>query len=160
MRVRFLCVTLVAVALLANSATIFAKSKPSDAWPVVQALPTGAKVVVKDKAGKTTKGRVSVITADAITVSQRTGTVVIDKQQVARVYADEQALGKSTLIGLGVGAGTGATAAGVMLASAGTEDFDVPLFIAFMTGIGAAAGTVGGVIRGLFPNRRLIYESR
>jgi hypothetical protein len=160
MRVRFLCVTLVAVALLANSATLFAKSKPSDAWPVVQALATGAKVVVKDKAGKTTKGRVSAITADAITVSQQGGAVVIDKQQVARVYADERSLGRSTLIGLGVGAGSGAAAGGIMLAAAGTEDFDVPLLMGVLTGIGAGAGAVGGAISGLFPKKRLIYESR
>jgi hypothetical protein len=160
MRVRFLCVTLVAIALLANSVTLFAQSNPTDAWLLVQALPARARVVVRDKAGKTTKGQVTAVTADAITVSQRSGNVVIDKQQVARLHVDEQSLARSTLIGAGVGAGTGATVGGIILASAGTEDFDVPLFLGFFAGIGAGAGAVGGVIRGLFPNRRLIYESR
>jgi hypothetical protein len=164
MRVRFLCVTLVAVALLANSATLFAKSKPkpSDAWPVVQALPTGAKVIVKEKAGKTTKGQVTAITTDAITVSQRSGTVVIDKQQVARIHVDEQSLTRSTLIGLGVGAGTGAAVGGIMLISLGPEDAgdEAGLIMGVTTVLGAVGGAVGGTIRGLFPNRRLIYESR
>ena len=164
MRVRFLCVTLVAVALLANSATLFAKSKPkpSDAWPVVQALPTGAKVVVKDKAGKTTKGQVSAVTADTITVSRRSGTLVIDRQQVARLYADEQSLTRSTLIGLGVGAGAGAAVGGILLISFGPEDAgdEAGLIVGLTTMFGAVGGAVGGTIRGLFPNRRLIYESR
>src|SRR5262245_51312185 len=114
MRVRFLCVTLVAVALLANSATLFAQAKPSDPWLVVQMLPNRAKIVVKDKAGKTAKGQLSAVTADSITISRRSGDIVVDKQQVARVYADEQSIARSTLIGAGVGAGTGATVGGIL----------------------------------------------
>lgn len=163
MRVKPLVVFFLTATLLSNSPSLLARQKSTDsAWSAVQALQLGTTVSVKDRAGKSNKGRLVLVTDQSVSLIDKKGTVVIDRQNISRVVIDKgRSVGKSTLIGAGVGAGAGASVGGVLIAAfGGGEDGIAPIVMAVSTTLGAAAGTAAGVLGGLFRPRTLVYESK
>jgi hypothetical protein len=163
MRVKPFTVCLLALTFLLSSTEVLARTKSANSeWSVVQALSAGTRVSVKDKAGKSVSGRIEAVTDQALTVSLKTGNIVIDRQNVARVVLENgRSVGHSTLVGAGIGAGSGATVGGVMIAAfGGGEDGTGPAVMAFTTLIGAIAGTVSGLLGGIFRQRKVVYESK
>jgi hypothetical protein len=164
-RKRFV-VCFVALILLSNSPAFLARQSNSSSpqWAAVQALSPGTKVVVKDKSRRTSKGLIVSVTADSLTLQDKQTSITLDRPQIAKIQlANGRSLGRSTLIGAGIGAGTGVATAGVLLAIAGTEDAEdgeVAAIIGVVAVIGATAGTVGGLLSGLFARHPVIYESR
>jgi hypothetical protein len=163
MRVKPLFVFFIAAILLSNSPSLLARQKNGNStWSAVQALQPGTTVSVKDKAGKSTRGRLVMVNDQAVTLIDKRGTVVVDRQNIARVTIDNgRSVGKSTLIGAGVGAGAGASVGGVIAAAFGGGDDDTgPAVMAVSTTLGAVAGTAAGALGGLFRHRKVVYESK
>lgn len=163
MRVKPLLGLFIAATLLSNSPSLLARQKSADStWSAVQALQPGTTVGVKDRAGKSTRGRLVTVTDQAVTLIDKKGTVVVDRQSIARVVIDNgRSVGKSTLIGAGVGAGAGASVGGVIIAAfGGGEDETGPAVMAVSTALGAVAGTAAGALGGLFRHRKVVYESK
>lgn len=163
MRINRLIVFFIAATLLSNPPSLSARQKNADsAWSAVQALQPGTTVSVKDRAGKSTRGRLVTVTDQALTLIDKKGTVAVDRQSIARVAIDNgRSVGKSTLIGAGVGAGAGASVGGVIIAAfGGGEDETGPAVMVVSTALGAVAGTAAGALGGLFRHRKVVYESK
>lgn len=98
MRVKPSLVFFIAATLLSNSPSLLARQKDGNStWSAVQALPPGTAVSVKDRAGKSTRGRLVTVTDQALTLIDKKGTVAVDRQNIARVAIDNgRSVGKST----------------------------------------------------------------
>ncbi|MFY9607331.1 MAG: hypothetical protein WAU45_01790 [Blastocatellia bacterium] len=163
MRVKPLLVFFLAATLLSNSPSLSARQKNGDStWSAVQALQPGTTVTVKDKARKSTRGRLVTVTDLALTLIDKKGTVAVDRQSIAKVVIDNgRSVGRSTLIGAGIGAGAGASVGAVIIAAfGGGEDETGPAVMAVSTALGAVAGTAAGALGGLFRHREVVYESK
>lgn len=163
MRVKPSLVFFIAATLLSDSPSLLARQKNGDStWSAVQALQPGTDVSVKDKTRKSTRGRVVTVTEQAVTLVDKKGTVSVDRQNIARVVIENgRSVGKSTLIGAGIGAGAGASVGGVIVAAFGGGDDDTgPAVMAVSTALGAVAGTAAGALGGLFRQRKVVYESK
>ena len=163
MRAKPLLVFFIAATLLSNSPSLLARQKNADSpWSAVQALQPGTTVNVKDRAGKSSKGRLVTVADQSVTLVDRKGMIVIDRQNIARVVIDNgRSVGRSTLIGAGIGAGAGASVGGVIIAAfGGGEDETGPAVMIVSTSLGAIAGTAAGALGGLFRQKTLVYESK
>jgi len=144
---RAICLSFFAVLFLSSGC--FAQSD----WAAVRDLKPGTRVLIVERSGAETKGRVSRVD-DLSIVLQKGGTS--DRHSIARVYLTKRgSMLKRALIGAAAGAGIG-TAIGAAVVVATKSD-----------GLAAAGGflygiPVGAVIGAATTGRkrgRLIYES-
>ncbi|MEK6279189.1 MAG: hypothetical protein AABN95_02440 [Acidobacteriota bacterium] len=87
----------------------------------------------------------------------------IERARIKKVYRKGGSqVGKSTLIGLGIGTATGVAIGGVIAATDGPAESGEELLPMLHVGAaGAIIGTAAGVVTGLFRRKKtLIYESR
>jgi hypothetical protein len=72
-------------------------------------LKPGDKVAIRLKSGATVKGAFEASAETTLNVSVKTGTTVVDRNDVRRVYrVSGKSIGTYTLIGTGIGAAAGA----------------------------------------------------
>ena len=131
-------------------------------WSRLASVPTGSKLSVKLRNGKTIDGSVRSVSDTALTLDVKNNTAEVKRDDVATV---QQVMKKSaktaTLVGLGLGAGAGAIFGAV--ASSNDDGFDKIDRIAtgVTTVLGAGAGALGGFFIGRSGKKRvLIYEAK
>ena len=150
---------------LLSSATLAAQDTggPTSDWSALRAVASGSKLVVKQKNGKTVKGKLSSVSDDALTLSVKNAPLNVKREDVLSVYqVKKKSATKATLIGLGVGAGAGAAlgAAAVINDDYGFDKLDRAV-MGGLTVLGGAAGALTGYLFGRGGSKRvLIYESK
>ena len=150
---------------LLSSATLAAQGTagPTSDWSALRAVASGSKLVVKQKNGKTVKGKLSSVSDDALTLSVKNAPLNVKREDVLSVYqVKKKSATKATLIGLGVGAGAGAAlgAAAVINDDYGFDKLDRAV-MGGLTVLGGAAGALTGYLFGRGGSKRvLIYESK
>lgn len=153
---------LLASLLLPSVASAQVGTAQSGDWLALNAVTQGSKLSVKLKDGKTVEGKLSGVSDTALSLSVKKKPVDIKREDVFSVHQiSKKSATKSTLIGLGVGAGTGAT---IGLAGSSQHDsFDKidQAVTAGLTVIGAGTGALVGYLIGRGGRKRvLIYEAK
>ena len=155
-------ISLVLVAsLLLPSVTLAQVTTATRDWSGLKTVISGSKLVIKLKSGKTVEGKLSGVSETALSLSVSGKPLDLSREEILSVY---QVRGKSakkpTLIGLGVGAATGA-AIGV---AGGDDDgffLSRPQAAAAFGILGAAVGAIAGFAIGKSGHKRvLIYEAK
>ena len=129
-------------------------------WSVVQAVAADERLIVKQKDGKTTEGKMIEANGTNLSLSRNGKVVNISRDSIYEIHHSKgkAAKGKWAAIGAGIGAGAGA---GIGAAKASSIIDDGEIYIVAGTVIGAGAGAVGGLLFGASRrSRELIYQSR
>jgi hypothetical protein len=132
-------------------------------WAAVIAQPPGTELSVKMQTGETVKGKISSASASVLTLLKGNSLIDLERARIKKVYrVGGRQVGKSTLVGLGVGAGAGVAIGSVVAATDGPAESGEAHFPIFVFGAGGAIiGTATGLVTGLFRRKKvLIYESR
>ncbi|HLA09204.1 MAG TPA: hypothetical protein VJ023_01205 [Pyrinomonadaceae bacterium] len=153
METKLLCLLIAAALLVAQSGVALAQGRE---WSAVQALPVDARLIVKQKDGKTITGKMVEASETNLTLSRGKMVVNISRDNIAQI---EHSIGKAAktkwaLIGAGAGAATGA-AIGQSKVESDAEIW-LPVGIIFGTGIGAGVGAIFGSTR---RKREVIYSA-
>jgi hypothetical protein len=159
-RSRRLTFSLVLAASLLLVPVVSAQNAAGD-WSAVKAVEIGSKLSVKLKTGKTVEGRLTGVSDAALSLSVKEKPVDIKREDVFSVHqTGKGSATKATLIGMGVGAGTGAVIGAVGDSSSdGFEKIDTAA-TAGLTVIGAGVGALVGYAFGRGRSKRvLIYEA-
>jgi len=161
MTTQFFAFGFAAVLLLTQPPVLLAQDAPGQQdWAAVQAVPSGAELVVETKAGKRVKGKLSNVSDLTLTLVRKNNPVDLDRTDVQRIYRrSDGARTKSALIGAGVGAGLGVGLAFAALHATGGSDEAGDLILqwgSLAAGIGAAVGAVAGSGH----KRVLIYDAK
>ena len=130
-------------------------------WEAVKGIPSGEKVEITLKSGKTIKGEISGVSDTEITVGRDSKAVTTGRDEVRRVF---HAVGKSSrkpvvagaLIGAAVGTG------GLAIAVAARGSTETSELVTAMAFIGLAGAGIGALIGNAFRRGKklvLIYES-
>ena len=159
MRNRFIALTLALASALAAPAAHAQTTVVHGNWSGVEALAPGTSVTVETMSGDTLKGKLSGVTDDALTLLQGGKPVVLNRNNIQRVYRRE---GNPRLRGALVGAAVGGTIGfgmglGVYLPA---RDDMVGTTVPGLTVIGALAGAGIGAAFGRGTDKVLIYEAR
>ena len=157
-RRRFAPILALIVSLLLASVT---SAQNTGDWSALSAVAAGSKLVVKLKTEKSVEGKLSNVSDTALSLSVKNRPVELRREDVLSVH---RVVGKSatkaTLIGAGVGAGTGAV---IGLAGSASHDSFNDLDKAVTAGlsvIGAGAGAITGYLIGRSGKKRiLVYEA-
>lgn len=152
-----------ALALVHTPAVTAQNSTVDQSWAAVMALSSGTKVSVRMKTGEAIQGKVSSVSETALTLRCENTLTDLERDRIQKVSRiGGRAVGKSTLIGLGIGAGTGAAIGGVIAASDRPhESGEAALPVLHLGAAGALIGTITGLASGLFRRQRvLIYEAK
>jgi len=154
-----ICIGLIA-SLLFSTISVVAQTSTSD-WNALHSLAVDSKISVKLKIGKTVEGRFKNVSDSSLTLTARNNVVDVKREDVDSVYeVKRKSATKSTLIGLGIGAGGGAA---IGAAGASNDDnFDKldHAVIAGLAVVGAVGGTVTGYLLGRRSKRVVIYQSK
>ena len=161
---RFSIGLVLVASFLVSSATLAAQGTgASSDWSALKAVGSESKLVVKQRNGKTVEGRLSSVSDDDLTLSVKNAPLSIKREDVLSVYqVQKKSATKATLIGLGVGAGSGAALGAVGAANddSGFEKIDHAV-TAGLTVIGGAAGALTGYLFGRGGSKRvLIYQNK
>ena len=158
-----LTLTLVLVAaLLAPTVTWAQAASVSHDWSALNSIPSGSKLVVTFKDGRTVEGKLSNVSDVALTLSVKKKLEAIKRDDIQRVEQfKRKSATQATLIGMGIGAGAGA----VTGAAGGDNDsFFGPTrgqLAAGLAVVGAGVGAVAGFLVGRSGRKRMVvYESR
>jgi len=114
-------------------------------WDNLRLLRPGQKIDVVNMQMKTVTGKFAAFTGDAISVAVGNDQVSLARANVASVKNREASHRmRNTLLGLAIGAGTGAVIGATLLKSSesGEELFGVMVVTPIVAGIGAGAGAV------------------
>ena len=152
------------VTALGHSPVASAQDSATDrAWAAVIAQPSGTRLSVKMKTGETVQGKLSSVSGSGLTLLKGNSLIDLERAGIKKVYrVGGRQVGKSALIGLGVGTGAGVAIGSVVAATDGpTESGEEHLPIVVFGAGGAIIGTTTGLITGLFRRKKvLIYESK
>jgi len=156
-------VTFVLVAsLLLPTITVAAQGQMSD-WSRVTALPSGSKLSVKLKNGKSVKGTLRSVSDNAMSLTVKNAPVEVKRDDVRTVHAEtKKGVAKATLIGMAVGAGGGAILGAIGDTADENNFFDTDgLLTAGLAIVGAGVGALAGFLVGKSGSKRvLIYEAK
>jgi len=129
-------------------------------WERLKAIPPGDEVAVRLRNGQTLKGRLVSVSDTALTIEQGANTTDVTRGDALRVHrVISKSAKRSTLIGLGIGAGIGMIGSVVSAKSGGGEG-DADLWALIAGVFGAGVGALTGYIVGSRKHRALIYETR
>ena len=159
MKRRTLPVLLVLLLLTSHVPLAFSQQASSNDWSVVQQIKTDAKLLVKQKNGKETKGSMIEATDTTLTLDRDGKPFSIARGDVRQVYvvSGTAQKGKWALIGAGIGAGTGA---GIGYAKYSPNSDDSEIYIHMGLLIGAGSGALGGMLFGQSTRKReLVYAA-
>lgn len=155
--------TLVLAALLLSPSLALAQNSSVDSdWSRLSTVAAGSKLWVKLKNGESFEGKLTSVSDTGLSLSVKNKPVDLKRDDVFTVHQSKRkSATKATLIGLAVGAGTGAAigAAG----SSRHDSFDKldHAVTAGLTVIGAGAGALTGYLIGRRGTKRvLIYQSK
>ncbi len=157
MKTRIWCLVVVAIVLTAQTPVALAQS--SNQWSSVQAIPADARLIVKQKHGKTIEGKMIEASETNLTLSRNNKVVHIPRDGIRQIYRStgKAAKGKWAAIGTGIGAGAGAGIGGIKYSS---NVDDSQIYIVGGLLIGAGAGAAAGALFGASRRKReLIYEA-
>jgi len=159
---QFATIGILLSSLLLSTATVSAQTATND-WARLNAVPTGSKLSVKLKSGKSVDGTLNNVSETTLSLSVKNAAQDLRREDVASVYqVTKKSTGKATLIGLGVGAGVGA-AIGVVGDNANEHSFlDTD---GILTAAGAILGGGVGALSGFFIGRSskkrvLVYQAK
>jgi len=145
--------------LSTHTPLVLAQSGSTNDWSAVQRLNTNERLVVKQKNGKETKGRMIEATDTTLTIDRDGKPVSIPRAEVRQVEVIEEkaAKGKWALIGAGIGAGAGA-GIGATKYRSDRDDYGIYPVMGLIigTGAGAAAGFLFGQTR---RHRVMVYST-
>jgi hypothetical protein len=151
------------VAQQVNRTSVAAQQADSD-WSRLNSIAAGSKLSAKLKDGKTMKGKLGHVSDTVLTLMVNNKSIDLNRDEISSVYQIiNKSAAKSTLIGLGIGAGSGALLGAVADASNNDGSFEKidNVAAAGVTVIGAAAGAVTGFLIGRGSSKRvLIYEAK
>lgn len=133
---------------------------PSRDWSALKTVPSGSKLVTKLKSGKTVEGSLTAVSDVALSLSIKGKPTDLNRDDILNVYQVKgKSAKKATLIGLGVGGGSGAA-----IGAAGSNNDAFVSQSAVTAGfaiIGAGAGAIAGYFIGRTGRKRvLIYEAK
>ena len=164
MTVRLAILVLTLVTALGHSPVASAQDSTTDrAWAAVIAQPPGTRLSVKMKTGETVQGEISSASGSRLILLKGNSLIDLERAGIKKVYrVGGRQVGKSTLIGLGTGAGAGVAIGSVVAATDGpTESGEGHLPIVVFGAGGAIIGTATGLVTGLFRRKKvLIYEAK
>jgi hypothetical protein len=131
-----------------------AQTRSRNDWTMVRQLKPGDRLGIRLKSGETVKGVVAASTETTLSISAKTGTTEVERNDIKKVdRVSGKSIGTYTIIGTGIGATAGAVAG----ASLGFGRSNTALIGA---GIFAIIGTGLGLILGLSGHHGdLIYEA-
>ena len=131
-------------------------------WEAVKAIPSGEKLDVKLKTGKTVKGTLTSVSDTGVNLGRGSDAVTIGRDEIRQVYhAVKKSSGKPALRGALIGAAIGAGGIAIAAAADDTRGTDGEL-AAVLVAVTLAGAGVGALIGSLFRNKKkltLIYES-
>lgn len=159
---RFVLTLSLVISIFLAPVTCFAQNVTStNDWAALRNIPSGSKVTVKLKTGKSIDGKLLSVSDSSISLSRNNSSADFKRDDVRSVH---QVIKKSatagTLIGLGVGAGAGA-GLGAIGASNNDNGFDKidHAATAGLAVVGAGVGALTGYLIGRRGAKRLVYES-
>lgn len=155
MKIKIVCLVVVAIMLLTQAPVALAQG--STQWSAVQAIPVDARLIVKQKDGKTIEGKMIEASETNLTLSRSNKVVNIPRDNVREIYRStgKAAKGKWAGIGTGIGAGAGA---GIGATKSSNESDDGGIYVVMGFLIGAGAGAASGALFGASRRKReLIY---
>jgi hypothetical protein len=151
------------MAILAKPQIAFAQVTPIQirgSWEGIKAVPPGDEVAVRLRNGQTLKGRLISVSDTALTVEQGKTTTDVSRGDALRVHrVIPKSAKRSTLIGLGIGAGTG-LAGTAIYAHSGGRGGEADLWALVAVVAGAGGGALIGYIMGSRKQKALVYETR
>lgn len=150
-------------AMLFSSQTLLAqdlRNSPAGDWSRLNAVAPGAKLAIKLKSGKGIDGKLDRVSDKSLSLLVKNKPVEINREDIFSVHqVTKKSAAKATLIGLGIGASSGAA---IGLASQEHDDFlDLNREItAGLTVVGAGAGALTGWLIGKSGRKKvLIYQA-
>src|SRR5262245_15174175 len=147
MRLRNVVICLLALIMVVPT-DAWTQSGPLNNWTNVGAVPSGQKLVIELNSGKRLYGKLGAVSETGLSIVRGKKSEDINRSDIRKIHRESGAsVGKSTLIGTGIGGGGGAI---IGAAAGGCDRSD---FICFSRGETAAvAGVLGasiGAITGL-----------
>ena len=163
MKAKLFTLVLMLCVVFAPTLPVMAQDSANRDWSAVQGLTQGTKVSVKLKNGDTVEGESGSVSDTGITVSRKDLAIILRREDIKKLYrVGGKQVGKTTLIGLGVGAAAGAAIGGVVAVTDDSHESGEAHLPVFILGLGGAIiGTAAGAVTGFFRRKKvLIYESR
>jgi hypothetical protein len=150
------------ILVLAMPSEARAQGVGNNSWAGIATSPAGQNLQVELKSGKTIKGKLSSASEAGLTLVSGKTMENIERAEIRRIYRDGgKSVGKSTLIGAGVGGAGGA----IVGAAAGGDNkgfisFSRKETAAAVGVVGAAIGAITGLVIGMARHKKtLIYEA-
>ena len=167
MRIRtrqFAPLVILLISFLLSPLTLVAQTGTSD-WSRLSSVANGSKLSVKLRNGKKVDGTLSSVSDTALTLMVKNTSTEIKRDDIRSVHqVGGTSVTKSTLIGLGAGAGTGALLGVVGEATDNDNSFGCcngGAVTAGLTVLGAVAGAITGFVIGKTHNKKvLVYEAK
>jgi len=140
------------------------QSHPLNNWAAVVAVPSGQKLAIELNSGKRISGKLGAASETGLSIVRGKKTQDINRSDIRKIHRESgPSVGKSTLIGTGIGGGSGA----IIGAAAGGCDSSSDFFClsrgetaAVLGVLGASIGAVTGLVIGLVGGKKtLIYEA-
>jgi len=159
---RFATIGILLSSLLLSTATVSAQTATND-WARLNAVPTGSKLSVKLKSGKTVDGTLNNVSDTTLSLRVKNAAQDLRREDVASVYqVTKKSAGKETLIGLGVGAGVGAAIGAVGDNEDENSLLDTDgILTAAGAIIGGGIGALSGFLIGRSGKKRvLVYQAK
>ena len=133
-------------------------SPPQTDWAILKSIAPGQPLQLDTTAGKSVVGPLERVTDSTLEVRVHGSVSVIQATEVARVYVlRERRAGKSTLIGMAIGGGSGAAVGAI----AGARDnfFGPGAWVGTLTAAGVLVGGLIGIGVGSRQKKELVYEA-
>lgn len=146
---------------LLSSTSLTAQSSSTSDWSRINSVDAGSKLAVRMKTGEAVDGKLISASDTSLSLTVKNKTVNLNREDVFSIHrVSKKSATKSTLIGLGVGAGGGAAIGLAGRDSDGIVNFNREL-TAGMTVLGAGVGAVTGWLIGRSGKKRvLIYQAQ
>jgi len=156
-------VTFALMAVLAKPQFTFAQVTPAPirgSWEGLKAVPPGDEVSVRLRNGQKLKGRLISVSDTALTLAHGNITTDVTRGDALRVHrVISKSAKRATLIGLGIGAGTG-LAGTAIYANSGGRGGEADLWALVAVVAGAGGGALIGYMMGSRKQNALVYETR
>jgi hypothetical protein len=153
-------VVVLLLSVLLSPLSLAAQTAPTD-WSRLNALTSEAKLSVKLKDGKKVEGHFAAVSDTALSLTVKNARKEVRREDVATIHeVSGKSAATAALIGMGVGAGTGA----VLGVAADSDDDPFELHNGITAGlavVGAGVGALAGFLVGKATKKRmLVYVSK
>lgn len=135
----------------------------SGGWMTIKAIPQGQKLLVKLKDKGTVKGSLISVSDQTLELSHKGAVTSLERDRISKVYrlikgTRGESVGRSTLIGAGIGFASGA---GFGIAVGSYEDVSGAALAVSLGAVGAGIGAAAGAVTGLIAKSEkkvVVYE--